>query len=98
MDRREFTLDRFTRCILTAITVLLTIIAIELWAGRPSMVPTACAQIPDSGMQRNTLIDEARQTNQLLGEILKHLRSKPIKVKMEAPDKPGGGRAKRGKP
>ncbi|MBN2560687.1 MAG: hypothetical protein JXQ75_07145 [Phycisphaerae bacterium] len=97
MVRREFTLDRLTRSVLLVITVLLTVIAIELWAGRPSMLPTAQAQVPDSGLQRNQMIDEAHRTNRLLEEILQHLRAKAIKVEIMDTDKADGSRGRGGK-
>jgi hypothetical protein len=90
MNRVEFRLDRFTRGVLAAITVLLTIIAIELWVGRPDVVSAANAQIPDSGRQRVEMTAELRRTNGLLGGILDHLRTKPVKVLIVAPDKSGG--------
>lgn len=104
--RHEFTLDRFTRGILCVITILLTVIAIELWVAQPGIAQRAAAQqkglvsrpgpqLPDSGLQRNQSIDEARETNHLLGLILEHLRTKPIKAEMVEPDKPSGGRTGR---
>jgi hypothetical protein len=98
MNRREFTLDRFTRGVLVALTVLLTIIVIELWAGRPTMTPEARAQVPDSGAQRNQMIEETRRTNQLLEQILDHLRTKPVKVKTVDTDKADERPGKTGKP
>jgi hypothetical protein len=44
------------------------------------------------------MVVELRKTNDLLGQILNHLRTKPIKVRVEAPDKPGSKRATRGRP
>ncbi len=85
-----FALDRGTRLLLTALTVLLAVIAVELWAARPPLVREAQAQIPDSGLQRNVLIDEARRTNKLLEEILDHLQNKPVKVKSADTDKADG--------
>ncbi len=92
MNNVEFRLDRFTRGVLAAITVLLTIIAIELWVGRPDVVAAANAQIPDSGRQRVEMTAELRRANGLLGGILDHLRTKPIKVRIVAPDKVDGPR------
>lgn len=89
-EPRVFTIDRYTRLLLTAITVLLTVIAVELWAERPPLIGDAQAQIPDSGLQRNLLIDEAQRTNKLLAEILAHLQNKPIKVKSVDTDKSDG--------
>ena len=92
MDSQVFTLDRWTRCVLVAITVLLTVIAVELWGGRPSMLPAARAQIPDTAAQRQQILVESKRTNELLGRILDHLRTKPIKVRMVGTDKPKGPR------
>lgn len=78
------TLDRYTRGLLTALVVLLTIIAIELWAGRPDSVPAAHAQIPDTALQRLEIVQESRRTNVLLEQILDHLKSKTIQVTIKA--------------
>ena len=98
MRRHEFTLDRFTRCVLLSITALLTMIVVELWAGRPDMLPVASAQIPDTGKQRLELIQETRKTNRLLEQILQHLRAKPIKVTIQTTDKSSGTKSRPGKP
>lgn len=92
------TLDRFTRGILCALTVLLTIIAIELWVGRPDSVMTAQAQIPDTALQRREIVEETRRTNALLEQILEHLKTKPVQVTIKADErKPSGGPARVGK-
>ena len=98
MRRHEFTLDRFTRCVLLAITALLTMIVIELWAARPDMLPAATAQVPDSGRQRLEMIKATRKTNRLLEQILQHLRAKPIKVTIQTTDKSSGMKSRPGKP
>ncbi len=98
MRRHEFTLDRFTRCVLLAITALLTMIVIELWAARPDMLPAATAQVPDSGRQRLEMIKATRKTNRLLEQILQHLRAKPIKVTIQTTDKSSGTKSRPGKP
>ncbi|HVP11669.1 MAG TPA: hypothetical protein VMV94_10835 [Phycisphaerae bacterium] len=96
MSSQEVRLDRFTRCLLTVIAVLLTVIAVELWQARPSMLPSAMAQIPDAGAQRYSVIAEAQKTNELLASILDHLRNKPIKVQTQAEttDKSSAGRSR----
>ena len=96
MVRHEFTLDRFTRGLLLALTVLLAVIAIELWAARPGTTSTAMAQVPDSGAQRNQMIEETRRTNQLLEQILDHLKTKTVMVKMADTDRGGSERTDRG--
>ncbi len=87
------TLDRYTRGLLTALTALLAVIAVELWAGRPSDLPAAHAQIPDTGLQRKVIADEAQQTNRLLEQILEHLQSKPIRVRVVADERSGSKRS-----
>ncbi len=83
-------------------------IAIELWVAQPDTASRAVAQqkglvtrpgpqLPDSGLQRYQSIDESRETNLLLGRILKHLETKPIKVEIGDTDKPSGGRTGRSK-
>lgn len=90
------TLDRFTRGILCALTALLTIIAIELWVGRPDSMPTAQAQIPDTALQRREIVEETRRSNLLLEQILEHLKTKPVQVTIKADErKTVGGPAPR---
>lgn len=64
------------------VVALLGVIAVQLWSTGPSILPEAQAQIPDTGMQRKQLIDEARRTNELLSDILTQLREKPMKVRI----------------
>jgi hypothetical protein len=89
MERQVITLDRFTGFLLTAIAGLLAVIAVELWVGL-SASTRAVAQIPDTGLQRQNLVDEARKSNALLEKILEHLRSGSVKVKLESADKAVG--------
>lgn len=90
------TLDRFTRGILCALTALLTIIAIELWVGRPDSVMRAQAQIPDTALQRREIVEETRRSNALLEQILEHLKTKPVQVTIKADErKTVGGPAPR---
>lgn len=93
MDDRVFTLDKWTRRILGVIAVLLAVIAVELWQARPSMLPRAEAQIPDTALQRANIVREARKTNALLSKILEHLRTQPVKVTVAAADG-GDGKAR----
>ncbi len=80
--RREMRTDRFTRSILVVIAVSLGVIAVGLWQGHPSILPTAQAQVPDSGMQRNQMLKETQKTNELLRQILTHLQEKTVAVTM----------------
>jgi hypothetical protein len=94
VENQEVRLDRFTRILLAVIAALLAVIAVELWQARPSMLPEATAQIPDSGAQRYQMIGEAQKTNEILANILDHLRTKSIKVQTQAEttDKSTAGR------
>lgn len=95
MKKQTFTPDRLTRGLLGTLTFLLAIIAVELWAGRPSLLPAASAQIPDTALQRNQQLMEIRRTNQLLDKILVHLQTKPIKVQAADTDQKSGSARKR---
>jgi len=75
---------------LAIVAVLLALIAIPIWSGSVSVLPTAVAQIPDTGLQRKQLIDEQRRSNELLEQILETLQSRTIKVYVATSDKEGG--------
>lgn len=95
MERHVITVDRFTGFLLTSIVGLLAIIAVELWVGL-SAAGRAVAQIPDTGLQRQLIVEEGRKTNALLEKILEHLRSGSVKVKLESADKTGGKKSATG--
>lgn len=96
MSRECVMLDRYSRGVLTLLTILAGVIAVELWSLSPNALAPAAAQIPDTAQQRKQIVDEARKTNATLMEILTHLREKSIKVQLAAPEKEGGaGRARR---
>lgn len=82
------TLDqRWLRRLLSAIVVLLAVIAVQLGTITGAWTPRAAAQIPDSGRQRQDLIDMQARTNAALDSILEHLRTQTLKVKMVGTDK-----------
>ena len=89
MKRQVITLDRFTGFLLTTIAGLLAVVAVELWVGLGES-GRAQAQIPDTGLQRQQILEEARKTNTVLEKILDHLRTGSVKVKMESADKASG--------
>ena len=91
---RYVRLDRATRGLICILTGLLAVIVVELWVGLPSSVPSAIAQIPDTALQRENILDEAKKTNRLLEKILDHLKSGTVKVKSESADKRGGKKEK----
>lgn len=53
--------------------LLLVVCTVMVLIGPLRLVEPALAQIPDSGLQRKQLLDEARRTNQLLSEIKQQL-------------------------
>ena len=87
MPNSTITLDRYTRGVLTALAGLLTVLIVELWVGMPGSAPTAQAQIPDTGLQRQNLVQETQKTNELLQKIYDQLKTGTIKVKTETADK-----------
>ena len=83
----ETTNARWLKWSLTAIAVFLGLIVIELSVLIGPMTPAAQAQIPDSGLQRQQLLETQRATNDKLEAILQHLRTQTIKVKVVSTDK-----------
>ena len=79
--------QRWLRWCLTAIVVLLTVIAIELSVLVGPAGPAAYAQVPDSGLQRKQLLDGQLAGNRTLERILTTLRESTIKVKVVGTDK-----------
>lgn len=90
MHQSNIRLDRYTRGVMTALVMLLSIIAVELWVALPSAVPSAQAQIPDTGLQRQQIVQETQRTNELLQKILDHLKTGTVKVRLETADKRTG--------
>lgn len=89
-DRPAARPDRALRMLLTGVVILLGVIAVELSDRGPAILPSAVAQIPDTAKQRADILAEAKRTNDLLGQILDHLRGKSVKVIVTAADKPSG--------
>jgi hypothetical protein len=78
---------RWLRGLLSAIVLLLAVIAIELATLTGPMQPRAMAQIPDSGLQRKQMLEAQDHANLLLDAILQHLRTQTLKVKVVGTDK-----------
>lgn len=95
MLHSTITLDRYSRGVLTALAVLLSVVAVELWVAMPGAPPAAQAQIPDTGLQRQNLVQETQKTNELLQKIYDQLKSGTVKVKMETADKRTGKKDER---
>lgn len=80
-------MDRFrAKNVLVAVVVVATLI--RVWLGPITLDRPALAQIPDAGAQRKELVEELRQTNQMLAEIKTLLAERTLNVRVVAADKP----------
>lgn len=91
--------DGYTRVCLTAIVVLLTLLVLGLWSDRfaptPAQAgpsgsngtPQAIRTLGNAGQQREAMVDQQKQTNKKLDEIIRLLRSGDVKVRI-SDDKP----------
>ena len=71
---------------------LLTVL--RVWTGPVPLIEPASAQIPDSGLQRQQLLDETRRTNQLLQEIKQILNTGTLNVRFPGADNPSDAPSK----
>jgi hypothetical protein len=62
--------------------VLQAVILLGQWVGQPAL-PRAQAQIPDTGAQRQEMIDQLRMTNSKLDQIISLLQSGNMHVKAD---------------
>ena len=69
---------------LTVLFVMAT--CLRVWIGPMPLSPSAHAQIPDSGLQRQQVIEEARRTNVLLTEIKRILLDGTLNVRLSGAD------------
>jgi hypothetical protein len=82
--RTETPLRRMVRIFIVAVVAAT---CARVWLGPGAALPQAVAQIPDSGLQRNQMLDEMRRTNRWLEQIHRTLQTETIKVRMEGTDK-----------
>lgn len=88
--------SRWMHLSLTAIATLLAVIATQLFVligplDRPAVAQsTDMRQFANRTAQRLDLLDEQRRTNQLLEQILDHLKNQSVKVKLAGTDKDDG--------
>lgn len=59
----------------------------RVWVGPFPLTPQARGQLPDSALQRKHILEEARRTNQILGEIKQILQSQTLNVRVVGADK-----------
>ncbi|HEY3244689.1 MAG TPA: hypothetical protein VGM03_15215 [Phycisphaerae bacterium] len=69
------------------LTVLIIATCLRVWLGPANLESIAQAQIPDAGLQRKQLLEEAQRTNQILSDILSLLQTRTLKVRVESTDK-----------
>ena len=90
--------DTYTRVCLTAIAVLLTVVVLGLWADG---VPTAgelrgAEKFLDSAAQRKAILEQQKQTNAKLDELVGMFRNGQAKVRLvqeaAGPVPAGGGK------
>jgi len=67
--------------LLVIIAVMQGLTLVGQWMGQPSMVSTAQAQVPDSGAQRERMIDEMKSMNSKLDRLVSLLESGSVQVK-----------------
>jgi Spy/CpxP family protein refolding chaperone len=100
MDRKiEVRVDAYTRICLTAIAVLLTVVAVGLWAeavpgaSPASAGPASDGTFGDMGPRIAAQLDAVNKTNAKLDEIIRLLTSGQVKVQLakEKDDKGGAG-------
>ena len=79
--------QRWLRWCLSAIVFLLAVIAIQLSVLTGPVTPLANAQVPDGGLQRVQLLEAQQQTTRSVNQLLQHLQTQTIKVRVEGTDK-----------
>lgn len=70
----------------TVACLLLFATCLRVWFGSLPVLPAAYGQIPDAGMQRKLLLEEAVRTNQLLTEIRTILADRALNVRIQGAD------------
>ena len=78
---------------LMVLVVLAT--CLRVWMGPVAITESARAQIPDSGLQRQQVLEETRRTNLLLTEIKQVLISHTFNVRVQGADNQADTPAKR---
>ena len=76
--------------------LLLLATCLRVWMGPFPVLQTAYGQIPDAGLQRKLILEEAVRTNQLLTEIKFLLAEKTLNVRIQGADNSAGTRSSRG--
>jgi hypothetical protein len=75
-----------TTKLLAAVVVLQALSLLGQWAAAPSMLPSAQAQLRNSGEDRAQMLDEMKQTNAKLEKIIGILDGGHLQVEVSKPD------------
>ena len=80
---------RQNRFVNRMVTFFVVLTCLRIWMGPFPLLERAEAQIPDAGLQRKQILDEARHTNELLSDIKRILESQTLHVRLEGADNQG---------
>ena len=80
---------RQNRFVNRLVTLLVALTCLRIWLGPFPLLERAEAQIPDAGLQRKQILDEAKHTNELLSDIKRILESQTLHVRLEGADNQG---------
>ena len=61
----------------------------RIWLGPFPLLERAEAQIPDAGLQRKQLVEQAQRTNELLSDIKRILETQTLHVSLQGADNQG---------
>ncbi|MHC5109912.1 MAG: hypothetical protein ACYTHJ_08550 [Planctomycetota bacterium] len=78
---------RFSSIVLKCILVLT---CLRVWLGPIPWEEKAYARLPDSGLQRKQMLDQAMKTNEILTRIERLLKTHTFKVAVEGADNSSG--------
>ncbi|GEM_PF-2096168 len=74
--------DSYTRFILTAIAVLLTVIAVGLWCESPTSLDHVQAGIPNQGQQLQDVVTQLQGVNESVASLEATLLSGNVRVQI----------------
>jgi hypothetical protein len=80
---------RQNRFVNRLVTLLVALTCLRIWLGPFPLLERAEAQIPDAGLQRKQILEEAKHTNELLSDIKRILESQTLHVRLEGADNQG---------
>lgn len=76
------TVDKYTRLVLTAIVILLSLLVVGMWHDLGGVATPAQARVLDSAQQTQMLIQEMEKVNASLADLKQLLQSGKVKVQI----------------